>query len=132
LRIVYPRLGDSRRQEPACLSKWGVVADRVEIDVNGEAEAGDLQRALAVRGLPGLVRLEDDRQTVVLDCPYEGTDSLLRDLLPALEAWRIDRRRGALKITVGGRAFQTGGNSPAGPTKLAGAGPSRPSRARAA
>jgi hypothetical protein len=99
------------------------MADRVEIEVDGRAEAGDLVRALAVRGLPGVLRSDEHRLLVVLDYPHESTDSLLRDLLPVLEAWRRDRRRAPLRITVEGRPYGVG--SDADPVGSAGE-PARP------
>jgi hypothetical protein len=100
------------------------VADRVEIEVDGRYAADDLLRALAVRGLPGAFRPGENRHAVVLDCPRESTASLLRDLLPALEEWRLDRGRDPLRITIEGRPYTLSNDAelecpPGEPTALA-------------
>jgi hypothetical protein len=50
---------------------------------------------------------------VVLDCARESTALLLGDLLPAVEAWRLDRGLAAPRIDVGGRPYRTGSRSEA-------------------
>jgi hypothetical protein len=86
------------------------LAHRVEIQLDSRAEAHDLLRALAVRGLAGALRPGASPPAVVLDGSHESTASLLADLLPALDAWRLDRSRGPLSIAVEGRRYSLCGD----------------------
>jgi hypothetical protein len=88
------------------------VAHRVEIELESRAEARDLLRALAVRGLTGTLGRGESTAVVVLDYPYESSASFFRDLLPALDAWRLDRGRGPLLMAVEGRRRLLGDPEP--------------------
>jgi hypothetical protein len=79
----------------------GLMAERVRVDLESEPEAEDLSRALAVRGLAGRPATSGGRPAVEVTCRHEETDRLLADLLPALEAWRVDRARPQLRVTAG-------------------------------
>jgi hypothetical protein len=85
----------------------GLMAEPVRVDVESEPDAEDLSRALAVRGLAGRPAASG-RPAVEISCRHEDTDRLLADLLPALEAWRVDRARAHLRVTAGGQVHILG------------------------
>jgi hypothetical protein len=86
----------------------GLMAEPVRVDVESEPDAEDLSRALAVRGLAGRPAASGGRPAVEISCRHEDTDRLLADLLPALEAWRVDRARGQLRVTARGQVHILG------------------------
>jgi hypothetical protein len=85
------------------------MAEPVLVDVETEAEATDLSRALAVRGLAARPTTIAGHPEVELLCRREERRRLLADLLPALEAWRLDRGHGPLRVVVGEGVHVLGG-----------------------
>jgi hypothetical protein len=84
------------------------MAEHVLVGVGSQADAVDLSRALAVRGLTARWTTVDGRPEVELRYRREETQRLLADLLPALEAWRRDRAHGPLRVIVGERVHVVG------------------------
>lgn len=89
------------------------MAEPVLVDVDTESEAIDLSRALAVRGLAARPTTVAGHPEVELLCRREERRQLLADLLPALEAWRLDRGHGPLRVVVG-EGVHTLGDPPSG------------------
>ena len=103
------------------------MAHRVVVDVETEAQALDLSQALAVRGFASHPGESNGQHEVQVWCKHEKTDLLLGDLLPTLEAWRLDRRHGPLPVRVGADVRLVGRPLPNDQAPAAGA-PAKPPR----
>jgi hypothetical protein len=64
-----------------------VVAARIRIEVGSSRHAGDLVRALAVRGFSSSIVEGGDQVELEISYEHEQTWRLLSDLIPALERW---------------------------------------------
>ena len=81
------------------------VSKPVTIQLADGRAAGDLARALAVRGLPGRLVETPAGPGLRLTSPREPTDRLLQDLLPALEQWRHEMGMDAVRVAFGDARF---------------------------
>jgi hypothetical protein len=87
------------------------MADTIRIALADDGDGYDLMRALAVRGLPARLKQRAEEAYLELDFRREATERLLGDLLPALEDWRHDRNRGAVRVEIAERAYSVGSNA---------------------
>lgn len=79
------------------------MGEAIRIEVAGPAEAADLVRALAARGLPARVAL-DMASSVEVVSLREDTADVLRDLVPVLDCWRAGDESAAVRLVVGATA----------------------------
>jgi hypothetical protein len=79
------------------------LAPPIRIEWLEAGEAIDLMKALAVRGLVGILEREGSRHAVFVHDPHEETERLLAEVVEALESWLADRGRDAVEVRVGER-----------------------------
>ena len=76
------------------------MGEAIRIEVAGPAEAADLVRALAARGLPARVAL-DRASSVEVVSLREDTADVLRDRVPVLDCWCAGDESAAVRLVVG-------------------------------
>lgn len=81
------------------------MAEAIRIEIENPADAADLARAFAVRGLVGEVVPVNGRCEVEIVSRREQTERLLIEVLAALEAWCADRDRISACVRVGERSY---------------------------
>ncbi len=85
-----------------------MVAEAIRIELESRADAADLVRAFAVRGLTGGVEVVNGHCEVEIANRREQTERLLIDVLAALEAWLADHDDPPTRVRVGERSYVFG------------------------
>lgn len=81
------------------------MGEAIRIEVAGPADAVDLVRALAARGLPARAA-GGDESWVEVTSPHEDLAEVLRDLEPVLELWCAGAERAAVRVVPAAEAGQ--------------------------
>lgn len=79
------------------------MAEEIRVRVQEEADAADLERAFAARGLPATLKRENGVREVVIRSAHEHSSILTLEVLRALDGWLDDRHVPEVLVQVGDR-----------------------------